>query len=94
MGLGGDRNYARYHHVLDRSAWSPLQGLQVLLSLLLQHLDQGDGPLISGIAFLPHRFRCCSDKDDAVALFLPPGFSCTTSWDSTVCSLDHPNALD
>ena len=25
MGLSGDRNYARYHHVLNRAAWSPLQ---------------------------------------------------------------------
>ena len=25
MGLSGDRNYARYYHVLNRAAWSPLQ---------------------------------------------------------------------
>ena len=24
MGLSGDGNYARYHLVLDRAAWSPL----------------------------------------------------------------------
>ena len=40
MGLCGDRNYARYHHVLNRAVWSPLQVSQVLLRLLLQHLDQ------------------------------------------------------
>ena len=49
MGLSGDRNYARYHHVLNRAAWSPLQVSQVLLKLLLRHLDQGDGPLVFGI---------------------------------------------
>ena len=49
MGLSGDRNYARYHHVLNRASWSPLQVSQVLLKLLLRHLDRGDGPLIFGI---------------------------------------------
>ena len=49
MGLSGDRNYARYHHVLNRAAWSPLRVSQVLLKLLLQHLDRGDGPLVFGI---------------------------------------------
>ena len=49
MGLSDDRNYARFHHVLNRAAWSPLQVSRVLLNLLLQHLDRGDGPLIFGI---------------------------------------------
>ena len=49
MGLSGDRNYARYQHVLNRAAWSPLQVSRVLLRLLIQHLDQGDGPLVFGI---------------------------------------------
>ena len=49
MGLSGDRNYARYHHVLNRAAWSPLGVSQVLLRLLIQHLDHGDGPLVFGI---------------------------------------------
>ena len=49
MGLSGDRNYARYHHVLNWAAWPPLQVSQVLLKLLLQHLDRSDGPLVFGI---------------------------------------------
>ena len=49
MGLSGDRNYARYHPVLNRATWSPLQVSQVLQKLLLQHLDRGDGPLVFGI---------------------------------------------
>ena len=48
MGLSDDRNYARYHQVLNRAVWSPRQAAGILLVLLLQHLDQGDGPLIFG----------------------------------------------
>ena len=49
MGLSDDKGFARYHHVLNRAEWSPLQLSRVLLSLLLQHFDQGDGPLVFGI---------------------------------------------
>ena len=52
MGLSDDRNYARYHQVLNRAVWSPRQAAGILLVLLLQHLDQGDGPLIFGIRAL------------------------------------------
>ena len=49
MGLSGDRNYARYHHVLNRAVWSPLEMSRILLGLLVRHLDRGEGPLIFGI---------------------------------------------
>ena len=49
MGLEDDRNFARYYHVLSRAVWQPLQLGRTLLWLLLQHLDQGDGPLVFGI---------------------------------------------
>ena len=49
MGLSDHRSYARYHQVLNRAVWSPRQAPCILLVLLLQHLDQGDGPLIFGI---------------------------------------------
>ena len=49
MGLSDDRNYARYHHVLNRATWSSLQLAEVLLALLIEHLDQGDQPLVFGI---------------------------------------------
>ncbi len=49
MGLSDDRSFARYHHVLNRAAWSPLQLARVLLWLLIPYLDQGDGPLVFGI---------------------------------------------
>lgn len=49
MGLSDDRSFARYHHVLSRAAWSPLQLGRVLLCLLIRNLDQGDGPLVFGI---------------------------------------------
>ena len=48
MGLSDQRDYARYHEVLNRVVWSSRAAARVLL-LLLQHLDQGDGPLIFGI---------------------------------------------
>ena len=47
MGLSDDRNYARYHAVLNRAVWSSREVAHVLL--LLQHLDRGDGPLIFGV---------------------------------------------
>ena len=49
LRLSDDRNYARYHQVLNRAVWSPREVARILLLLLLQHLDQGDGPLIFGI---------------------------------------------
>jgi len=49
MGLSDDSSFARYHHVLNRAAWSPLQLGRVLLWLLIRHLDRGDGPLVFGI---------------------------------------------
>ena len=49
MGRRGQRDYARYHEVLNRAVWSSRAAARILLSLLLQHLDRGDGPLIFGI---------------------------------------------
>jgi len=49
MGRSDQRDYARYHEVLNRAVWSSCAVAQVLLVLLLQHLDRGDGPLIFGI---------------------------------------------
>ena len=39
MGLSGDRNYACYHQVLSRASWSTLAASQILLRLLLEHLE-------------------------------------------------------
>ncbi len=49
MGRSADDNYARYHEVLNRAVWSSRKVSRVLLVLLLQHLDRGDGPLIFGV---------------------------------------------
>ena len=49
MGRSDQRDYARYHEVLNRAVWSYRAVARVLLVLLLQHLDHGDGPLIFGI---------------------------------------------
>ena len=49
MGRSDHLDYARYYEVLNRAVWSPRQAARILLMLLLQHLDQGDGPLVFGI---------------------------------------------
>ncbi len=49
MGRSDHRDYARYHEVLNRAVWSPRQAARILLLLLLQYLDRGDGPLVFGI---------------------------------------------
>ena len=49
MGRSDQRDYARYHEVLNRAVWSSRQAARILLVLLLQHLDGGDGPLVFGI---------------------------------------------
>ena len=49
MGRSDQDDYARYHEVLNRAVWSSRAVARVLLLLLLQHLDRGDGPLVFGI---------------------------------------------
>ena len=39
MGLSSDRNYARYHHVLNRAVWSPLEMSRILLGLLIRRSE-------------------------------------------------------
>ena len=41
MGLSDQRDYARYHEVLNRAVWSSRAAARILLLLLLQHLDGG-----------------------------------------------------
>ena len=49
MGLSYDSGFAKYHHVLSRAVFSPLQLSRVLLLLLVRHLGQGDEPMVFGI---------------------------------------------
>jgi len=49
MGLSDDAGFAKYHHVLNRAVWSPLQLSRVLLMLLIEHLADDDEPLVFGI---------------------------------------------
>ena len=49
MGRSDQRDYARYHEVLNRAVWSPREVARVLLLILLRHLDHSDGPLVFGI---------------------------------------------
>ena len=49
MGRSDQRDYARYHEVLNRAVWSPRAAAGILPVLLLQHLDRADGPFVFGI---------------------------------------------
>ena len=49
MGRSDQDDYSRYHEVLNRAVWSPRETARILLLLLIQYLDRGDGPLIFGI---------------------------------------------
>jgi hypothetical protein len=48
MGLANRCDFAKYHQVLNRAAWSPLKASRTLLGLLLATFD-GGGPLVFGI---------------------------------------------
>ena len=57
MGRSHQDDFARYHEVLNRAVWSPREAARILLLLLLQYLDRGDGPLIFGIDETLERHR-------------------------------------
>lgn len=48
-GLADDGNFAKYHQVLNRAAWSSRQVSLVLLRLMLMVLSPGEGALVFGI---------------------------------------------
>lgn len=49
VGLANEPGYSKYHQVLNRAVWSSRRASQVLLTLLLEVLARGSGPLIFGI---------------------------------------------
>lgn len=49
MGLGESEQFAQYHHVLSRAAWSPLELAQVLLKLLVKTFVPAGEVLVFGI---------------------------------------------
>lgn len=49
MGLSGESQFSKYHHVLNRAVWSSLELSQVLLELLVSRLAAPDEPLVFGI---------------------------------------------
>ena len=49
MGLKDTKTYAKYHHVLNRAAWSSLDAAKILLGLLEKSLVLANEPLIFGI---------------------------------------------
>lgn len=49
MGLKDTENYAKYHHVLNRAAWSSLDAAKILLGLVKKSLVLPNEPLVFGI---------------------------------------------
>ncbi len=49
VGLSDEASFAKYHHVLSRAVWSPLQLSRVLLMLLIRHLAREAEPLVFSI---------------------------------------------
>jgi DDE superfamily endonuclease len=49
MGLKDEVSYAKYHHVLNRAAWSPLAVAEGLLILLVKTFCPEEKPLVFGI---------------------------------------------
>lgn len=49
MGMGDRGDFSVYHQVLNRARWSPLKISRVLLMLLIDRLDSGEGPLVFGM---------------------------------------------
>ena len=50
MGLSDDPHFSNYHQVLNRAVWSPRRLSEMLLALLMKHLDSDETkPLVFGI---------------------------------------------
>lgn len=49
MGMSQEKNYAKYHHVLNRAVWSGQEASEVLLRLLLKTFVKNDEALVFGI---------------------------------------------
>jgi hypothetical protein len=49
MGLQADSQFAKYHQVLNRAAWSPLAMAKRLLDVLITMIYPGDKPLVFGM---------------------------------------------
>ncbi len=69
MGLGGERNYAMYHHVLNRAVWSGLEMSSILLRVLVKTFDRG-GPLVFGVDETIERRR--GEKITAKGIYRDP----------------------
>ena len=88
MGGSDHGDYSRYHEVLNRAVWSPRQASRILLVLLLQYLDQGNGPLVFGIDETLERRRGPRIKARAstVTRFAPAD----TNWSGPVVCAGSP----
>ena len=88
MGRSDHLDYARYHEVLNRAVWSPRQAARILLMLLLQHLDQGDGPLVFGIDETLERRR--GPKIKSLGIYRDAVRSSRSTWSRPVACAGSP----
>lgn len=70
MGMGQEKNYAKYHHVLNRAVWSGQEASGVLLRLLLKTFAKRDEPLVFGIDETIERRR--GEKISARGIYRDP----------------------
>jgi hypothetical protein len=70
MGLSQERNYAQYHHVLNRAVWSSLAASAVLLQVLLKTFALPNQPLVFGIDETIERRR--GEKIKAKGIYRDP----------------------
>jgi hypothetical protein len=49
MGLSDEGHFANYHHVLSRAVWSSYRAAELLLALLMSHLDDEQQALVFGL---------------------------------------------
>ncbi len=105
MGLSQDRNYAMYHHVLSRAAWSGLEISAILLRVLLQHSDGADLSRIAPIAWKAggnglfwtgfcvspsHRMRLALPKKPTQSCFSDNLLGKTSHGFPDICNLTDP----
>jgi hypothetical protein len=92
MGLKDAVNYAKYHHVLSRAAWSPLGVAECLLILLVKTFCAEDKALVFGIdETIERRWGC-----KIAARHLPRSgvFERKSFRQSERLALDQPDAVD
>jgi hypothetical protein len=70
MGLSAEKHFQNYHRVLNRAAWSSLQGSRILLGLLIAAFAIR-GPIIMGMDDTLERRRGAKIKAKGIYIATP-----------------------